>query len=132
MNEKYNANNPLLAGTVVSAKYCDFENNEREGIFVVLYDEQFDNKIFETRNVIALKISSQTTLVSNYSVRILMDRNTFFLKPSIVCCSKVHLLNKYTQIYKVRGKLDSTTMKMVFKTFHDFTNSVEQQALTGV
>lgn len=125
----YNWNDPLVPGTVVCAKYNQFDGTRVEGIFCVLYDEQFDNNVATRKNILAIKLSSRMTLVSNYSVDIDMDKNKFFQANTIACCSKVHILHKEHQVYKVLGKLDTITYTKIFKLYARFISETERQAL---
>ena len=126
---QYDWNMPLMPGTIVCAKYQDFEGQDRVGIFCVLYDEQLDNNVFEKKNTICIKISSQSTLVGNYSVKIPIDRNDFLKTQCIVCCSKVHVLHKQSNIYKVLGVLERGTYSQVVKTYLKFSNEMERQLI---
>lgn len=125
----YDWNMPLMPGTIVCAKYQDFEGQDRVGLFCVLYDEQLDNNVFEKKNTICVKISSQTTLVGNYSVRVPLDKNDFLKSPCIVCCSKTHVLHKSLNIYKVLGVLERSTYAQVVKSCLKFTNEMERQLI---
>lgn len=126
---QYDWNMPLMPGTIVCAKYQDFEGQDRVGIFCVLYDEQLDNNVFEKKNTICIKISSQSTLVGNYSVKIPIDRNDFLKTQCIACCSKVHVLHKQSNIYKVLGVLERGTYSQVVKTYLKFSNEMERQLI---
>ena len=126
---QYDWNMPLMPGTVVCATYQDFEGKDRIGLFCVLYDEQLDNNVFEKKNTICVKISSQSTLVGNYSVKIPMERNDFLNNQCIVCCSKVHVLHKQSNIYKVLGILERGTYSQVVKTYLKFSNEMERQLI---
>jgi len=130
--KNYDWNKPLQAGSIVLAGYNDFKGNRKAGIFLVLYDEQLDNDLFESKNVLAMKLSTQTTLLSNYVVRIPMNRNQFLNTPSLICCSKTHLLHKCDNIYNVLGQLDSGTVKLVYKTYKKFINEVDRQILDSI
>lgn len=125
----YDWNMPLMPGTVVCATYQDFEGKERVGLFCVLYDEQLDNNVFEKKNAICVKISSQPTLVGNYSVRVSLEKNNFLKNPCIVCCSKMHVLHKSLNIYKVLGVLERGTYAQVVKTYLKFGNELERQLI---
>jgi hypothetical protein len=125
----YNWNMPLIPGTIVCAKYNKFDGTETTGIFCVIYDEQLDSNVLTRKNVLAVKLSTQLTLVSNYSVDIDMERNSFLLSKSIVCCSKIHILHKEQQVYKVLGKLDKATYDRVFKSYMRFAFETQRQLI---
>ena len=130
---KYNWNAPLESGTVVASKYNDFDGNERTGLFVVIYDEQLDNTLMGvSKNAMCLKISSQATLVSNYSVEINREFTPFLDKPSIVCCSKMHLLHKKSQIYNILGYLDKVTYRKVCKIMTKFMSEMQRQFIDKI
>ena len=118
---------PLVPGTIVCSSYYTFEGEERTGVFCVLYDEMLDNGIFESRNVIACKVSSQNTLISNYSCGINRLYNDYLDKDCIVCCSKIHVLHKTHNVYRVLGVLDRNTYSRVVKTYTRFRREVERQ-----
>ena len=125
----YNWNMPLLPGTIVCAKYNKFDGSLADGVFCILYDEQLDNNISTRKNVLAVKLSTQLTLVSNYVVDIDMERNSFLTSRSIVCCSKPHLLHKEDQVYKILGKLDTITFTRVFKSYMRFNAEMQRQLI---
>lgn len=125
----YDWNMPLIPGTIVCARYNDFDGEERIGLFCVLYDEQLDTNVPTKKNTVCVKVSTQTTLVSNYSVQVNMEDNKFLDNPCIVCCSKVHLLHKESNIYKILGFLNKGTLKQVVKTYFKFSNEVERQMM---
>lgn len=125
----YNWNMPLIPGTIICAKYNKFDGSLADGIFCVVYDEQLDSNVLTRKNVLALKLSTQLTLVSNYVVDVDMERNDYLLSKSIVCCSKLHLLHKEQQVYKVLGKLDKATYDRVFKSYMRFMSETQRQAI---
>ncbi len=129
---EYNWNAPLVPGTIVCAAYNEFEGERKAGIFCVLYDEQLDNNILQKKNVFAIKLTTQTTLTGNYSVEVLLNRNDFLDKQCVACCSKVHILHKIHNVYKVLGVLDPITMKNIYKTYNRFVTEVERQILDRV
>lgn len=125
----YNWNMPLLPGTIICAKYNKFDGSLVDGLFCVLYDEQLDSNVATRKNVLCIKLSSQMTLISNYSVDIDMERNPYLVSNSIACCSKVHILHKEEQIYKILGKLDSITYTRVFKSYMKFIAETQRQVI---
>ena len=131
-NITYNWNAPLLPGTIVCANYGDFNGEKRVGLFFVIYDEQIDNNVFSKKNVVALKITSQTTLVSNYVATISNIKNQFLDKPCMVACSKVHVLHKEDNVYKVLGMVDPSTCKKVFQSYFKFISETERQLIDRI
>lgn len=131
-NEKYDWGRPLVPGSVVLSEYSDFDGNRQNGIFLIIYDEQLDTSLIHNKNVIALKLSTQNTLVNNYVVPINNDINNFLDKPCLVCCSKLHILNKTKEIYRYLGQLDNYTYKRVVKTYSKFAREVERQVLDRI
>ena len=125
----YNWNMPLIPGTIVCARYNKFDGTEADGLFCVLYDEQLDNNVLTRKNVLCVKLSTQLTLVSNYVVDIDMVRNDYLKSKSIVCCSKVHVLHKEQQVYKVLGKLDKSTYDRVVKSYMKFNFETQRQII---
>ena len=125
----YNWNNPLIPGTIICAKYNKFDGTVADGIFCVIYDEQLDNNVLTRKNVMALKLSTQLTLVSNYVVDIDMDKNNYLDSKSIVCCSKTHILHKEQQVYRILGKLDKSTYDRVFKSYMKFACEMQRQLI---
>lgn len=125
----YNWNMPLIPGTIICAKYNKFDGSDATGIFCVLYDEQLDSDVQTRKNIVAIKLSTQFTLVSNYSVEVDKERNSFLESKSIACCSKLHILHKSDQVYKILGKLDSVTYTKVFKAYMRFISEIQRQAI---
>lgn len=128
----YDWDKPLLPGTVVCSKYGAFDGGERIGVFLVLYDEQSDAQLSDDKNVIAVKISTKNTCVSNYSIPIDRKLNNFLDDDCIVCCSKLHTLHKKQQIYKVLGQLHPITFKKVFQTYTQFSSNVQNQLIMNL
>lgn len=126
----YDWDRPLLPGTVICSNYNSFDGEKRVGLFVVLYDEQSDNSIIDDKNVIALKISTKGTCISNYSVEINRNLNDFLDNNCIVCCSKLHTLHKKEQVYKVLGGLHPATYNKVFKVFSKFNAKLQDQLIS--
>ena len=126
---KYNWNMPLLPGTIVLAKYNRFDGMLTDGIFCVLYDEQLDQNVFTKKNIVAVKLSTRLTTVSNYTVQVDMDKNTFLKNPSVVCCSKTHTLHKEQQVYGILGTLDPHTYTKVYKNYLRFINEITRQVV---
>ncbi len=121
---KYDWNKPLLPGTVICSQFGGFDGENRIGIFVVLYDEQTDKNVLEDNNIMAVKVSTKDTCITNYSVPINRQLNNFMDDDCIVCCSKVHTLHKKEQVYKILGTLHPATYHKVFKVYSKFNNEV--------
>ena len=128
----YDWNRQLEPGTIICSNYNTFDGEQKVGIFMVLYDEQNDNNVVDSKNVIALKLSTQGTCVSNYSVQVDKDLNNFLDADCIMCCSKVHVLHKTKQIYKILGMLHPATYHRVFKVYHRFNRAVEDQLISNL
>ena len=126
----YNWNRPLLPGTIVASNFNTFDGEPKVGLFVVLYDEQSDmDNMTDTKNVIAVKLSTQNTLVSSYVVRVNKDRHEFLDNDCIACCGKIHILHKTKQIYKVLGELTPGTYKNVYKMYETFKEAMNKQMM---
>lgn len=132
MNNNYDWDKPLTPGTVVCSKYNTFQGEEKIGIFIILYDEQTDNSILDDKNVLAFKLSTKSTCVSNYSVPIDTKLNNFLDNDCIACCSKLHTLHKKQQIYKVIGMLHPATYHRVFKVYNKFNNEIMSQLINNL
>lgn len=132
MNYKYDWNRPLIPGSVVCSQFSDFDGNRQTGIFLIIYDEQLDTNVIQSRNVIALKLTTKSTLVNNYVVPINIQINNYLDQECMVCCSKVHVLSKVKEVYKYLGQLDNTTYKRVVKTYCKFARVVESQVLDRI
>lgn len=116
-------------GDVVCATYSGFDNVKHTGIFLIVYDEQNDSNVIEKFNVVAMKISSQTTVAGNYVLNVDRKKNDWFTGQSIILWSKLHTLDKRTNIYKKLGSFDSNTMLKVFKVYKRFVSEQERQML---
>lgn len=132
MNDKYDWDMPLIPGTIVCARFNSFEGEEKVGLFCVLYDEQMDNMVLQNKNVFAIKLSTKMTLTGNYSVKIPKNINEFLDCECIANCSKIHVLHKCHQVYKVLGNIDQLTMKNIYKTYKRFLIQVEHQLLDRI
>lgn len=128
----YNWNRPLIPGSLVCSSYSTFDGERVCGIFMILYDESLDNNIQHKMNCVALKVTSQQTLVDSYVVPISQEYNNYLDKPCMVCCSKTHVLSKNKEIYKYLGQLDSHTYRRVVKTYKKWSNELDRQLLDRI
>ena len=126
------ANKPLVPGSVVCSEFSDFDGNRTTGIFLVIYDEFLDTNVSQSRNVVALKLTTKNTLVNNYVVAVNRNINSFLDKDCMVCCSKLHVLSKVKEVYKYIGQLDNITYKRVVKTYSRWARAVELQVLDRI
>lgn len=117
---------PIRAGSVVCANYCTFEGIKSIGIFLVLYDEQFDAANNFKGNVAALKVTTSFDMITNYCVPLTPENNSFMERECMVLCSKIHTMNK-KQIYKILGRVSSYTLKQVYKQYRRFESELERQ-----
>ena len=129
---KYDYTKPLLPGAVVCSKYNTFEGERKVGIFMILYDEQTDGSITEDKNVLALKLSTKGTCVSNYSMQIDRKLNNFLECDCIACVSKIHTLHKKEQIYKIIGYLHPATYHKLYKIYMRFNNQLITQLTNNI
>ena len=125
----YDWNQPLLPGTIVCSNFNNFNGEKTVGLFVILYDEQLDTTVTDSKNVIALKLSTKNTCISNYVVNINRELNDFLDDDCIVCCGKLHTLHKREQVYKVLGRLNPITFKMVYKVYQKFSQEINRQMI---
>lgn len=129
---EYDWSNILVPGSVVCASIGDFNGNKKIALFLVLYDEQNDNGTIDDKNVIALKLSTQTTCANNYIVPIDSKTNDFLDKNCVACCSKLHTLHKVSNIYKLLGVVSPNTLKRVYKVYTKFQNELNNQILNKI
>ncbi len=128
----YNWNNSILPGTLVCAKYKTFDGKDAVGIFCVIYDEQLDGNVEGEKNVTALKVTSQLSSMSLYSVIAQTAKNPFLKMDCMINCSKLHTLHKRLEIYKLIGQLDSRTYARVVKTYAKFSSNITKQLLDRI
>lgn len=119
-------NNLLCPGTIVAAKYNDFNGDPQTGLFLILYDEQLDSSNTFKSNFVCVKVSTKLQMVTNYCVPLTDGHNDFFDKPCIALCSKVHTFSK-DQVYKTLGRLHPYTMKQCYKVYRRFETELERQ-----
>lgn len=117
----------LEPGSVVLAHYCDFTGEKKQGVFLVLYDEQLDSLHSYKGNVTALKVTTSLRMSSNYNVCISDGRNEFLDKDCFALCSKVHTLSKSDQIYKRVGVIHPATLRQVYKVYRRYEMELERQ-----
>ena len=129
---EYNWNRPLLPRTVICSNFNTFDGEKKVGLFVVLYDEQSDPNVIDDKNVIAIKLSTQNSCMSNYSVAIDTNLNMFFNDNCIACCSKIHTLHKRDQVYKILGIIHPSTYHRIYKTYVKFANEINIQLLSNL
>lgn len=121
----------LKSGNVVVCNYINFKGESKKGLFIVLYDEVFDNINNNSNNFTAVKITTQLDMVGNYTVNLNLTENTFFNKPCLASCSKIHTLHK-NQIDGILGKLSSGTFKKVYISVSTFLSEVNRQMMDEI
>ena len=123
---------PIMSGTIVCSKFNTFSGEERTGLFCILYDEQIDGNVLNKKNVLAIKLTTQDTTIGDYTVAVNGLRNPFLDQRCTACCSKVHVLHKKQQIYKVLGMIDKQTYNRIVKTYVNFQSKVTKQILDRI
>lgn len=121
----------MKSGTVVICDYINFKGEAKRGLFVVLYDEQYDITNNCTMNFTAIKITTKLEMVGNYTVNLSVEENPFFNNPCLASCSKIHTLHKH-QIKRVLGNLSTNSFKKVFITTSKFLSEINRQMLNNV
>ena len=121
----------MKAGTVVICDYINFSGETKRGLFLVLYDEQYDISNEGTMNFTAIKITTQLDMVGNYTVNLNTEENPFFKAPCLASCSKIHTLHKH-QIKYTLGKLSANTFKKVFITTSKFLTEINRQMMSEI
>ena len=121
----------LKSGNVVICNYINFKGEIKKGLFVVLYDELFDNATNNSLNFVAVKITTQLDMVGNYTVNLNLEENSFFKQPCLASCSKLHTLHK-NQIEGILGQLSESTFKIVYIQTKSFLNEIDRQMIGGL
>lgn len=121
----------LKSGSVVICNYINFKGEIKKGLFVVLYDELFDNATNNSLNFVAVKVTTQLDMVGNYTVNLNLDENSFFKQPCLASCSKLHTLHK-NQIEGILGQLSENTFKKVYIQTKSFLNEIDRQMIGGL
>lgn len=121
----------MRAGTVVICNYINFKGESKKGLFIVLYDEQFDITNDVNMNFIAIKITTQLNMIGNYIVNLDVEENPFFNNPCFASCSKIHTLHKH-QITHVLGKLSANSFKKVYISVNKFLSDVNRQMMSEI
>ena len=121
----------MKPGTVVICDYINFKGETKRGLFIVLYDEQYDISNDGTMNFLAIKITTQLNMVGNYTVNLNVEENPFFNNPCLASCSKLHTLHKH-QIKHTLGCLSSNSFKKVYITTSKFLSEINRQMVNNV
>lgn len=121
----------LKSGNVVICNYINFKGEIKKGLFVVLYDELFDNATNNSLNFVAVKVTTQLDMVGNYTVNLNLEENSFFKQPCLASCSKLHTLHK-NQIEGILGQLSESTFKKVYIQTKSFLNEIDRQMIGGL
>ena len=121
----------LKSGNVVICNYINFKGEIKKGLFVVLYDELFDNATNNYLNFVAVKVTTQLDMVGNYTVNLNLEENPFFKQPCLASCSKLHTLHK-NQIEGILGQLSESTFKKVYIQTKSFLNEIDRQMIGGL
>ena len=119
-------NNIYRPGTLICANYKTFDGKMQPGVFLVLYDEALDSHHQFKENITALKCTTSSSIIGNYTVSLMDGNNSFLERDTIVACSKVHTLDK-RQIFRELGVIAPVTYKSVYKVYKKFTNEVERE-----
>lgn len=119
------------SGTIVVANYVTFKGETKRGIFMIMYDESFDNNVSNCMNVIAIKITTQLDMVSGYVINLKNEENTFFKSDCLASCSKIHTLHK-NQIVKTIGFLGEKTYSKVYSKMRHVFNEIDRQMTEGL
>lgn len=119
------------SGTIVIANYINFKGENKQGVFMILYDEALDNTTDSVMNLTAIKITTQLSMVGNYTVNLKNEDSSFFKYDSLASCSKIHTLHK-NQIVGVIGILGEKTYKKVYTGIRKFLNEIDRQMLGGL
>jgi hypothetical protein len=119
------------SGTIIIANYVTFKGETKQGVFMVMYDEALDNVTDSVMNVTAIKITTQLSMVGNYTVNLKNEDSDFFKHESLASCSKIHTLHK-NQIVGVIGILGEKTYKKVYTGVRKFINEIDRQMLGGL
>lgn len=121
----------MKAGTVVVCDYINFKGEPKRGLFVVLYDEQYDISNDGTMNFIAVKVTTKLDMVGNYTVNLNTEENPFFNNPCLASCSKIHTLHKH-QIKHSIGKLSANSFKKVYIQVSKFLSEINRQMMSEI
>lgn len=119
------------AGSIVIANYINFKGENKRGLFMIIYDEGFDSNNTNAMNVLAIKITTQLSMVGNYVCNVRNEDSLFFNQECLASCGKIHTLHK-NQITKIVGVLGEDTYKKVYATFRKFLNEVDRQMIGGL
>lgn len=114
----------MRAGSVAIKKYRELNGEDNNGLFLIIYDEYFDNSINHSGNVVGLKVTS-THRPGHYDVPILKKFNSFIGHDSFVMCSKPHVLVNEHLI--VVGEIRGEDLLLVYKNFERFAFNVGRQ-----
>lgn len=119
------------SGTIIIANYINFKGENKKGVFMVIYDEAFDNDNSNAMNIQAIKITTQLSMVGNYVCNLRNEDSLFLNQDCLASCSKIHTLHK-NQVVKQVGVLGKDTYKKVYGTFRKFLNEVDRQMIGGL
>lgn len=119
----------MKPGTVVICDYINFKGEPKKGLFIVLYDEQYDISNDGNMNFTAIKITTRLDMVGNYTVNLNTEENSFFNNPCLASCSKLHTLHKH-QIKHTLGTLSANSFKKVYVTTNRFLTEINRQLMS--
>lgn len=115
-------------GDVVCCDYCDFEGEKRVGIFVIVYNEQYDRKYTGGHsNITVAKITTNNFVGNSYTVP-LRKGDAGLDSSCLINLSKLHTF-KQEQAYKLIGRLNKQQMTSLFKEYRKFLNESLDQIL---
>ncbi|ERJ12053.1 type II toxin-antitoxin system PemK/MazF family toxin [Haloplasma contractile] len=123
--------NTYVPGDIVYCHYFSFDDQDRKGYFLVLYNEALDNMHERTNNFTAIKITSKATLVDTYCQPLKQVVVPVLKTDSYALCSKVHTFDK-SQVINYVGRVSEDVMKNVYKKVSRFLSEVNRQVLTYI
>jgi len=116
-------NDLFKAGTLVCANYRNFKGELKPGVFLVIYDEALDSQHQFKNNICALKCTTSSSIIGNYTVTLSDGNNPDVERDTIVACSKIHTLDK-SQIFRTICVIHPVTFKSVYKVYKKFNNEI--------
>lgn len=117
-------------GDILIVKYCDLDFQQKQGIFVIIYDETGDDTDSCVLNMIGLKVTTKSHEQYGYYVE--LEQGLSNLKEQCrVCCSKPYVLHK-ANIVGFIGHLPNNKLNDIILTHKSFTDEVLRQQLASV
>jgi len=122
----------IIPGTMIVTKYSNFAGTQENGVFFVLYNEDYDPNTTYKNNLTCCKVTSQIKFVDNYCIPLSTIDVPFLKMNSFAMCSKLHTIFNAEEDIKILGVVSDRVLLKVYKSVKSFLNEVDKQMMNNL